>query len=320
MWQIISGIYMGWALGSNDAANVFGTAVSSRMLRFWTAASLCAVFALIGALVEGGAGMKTYSALSSTSLDTAFLVGLGAALTVTGMTSLRLPVSTSQAVVGALIAIGTAPVLVGTATTANVQLDVLGKVVACWVGTPIGALVAAVVLYVVIGQLMNRLALNVFQYDRLLRMAQIVAGSYGAYALGANNVANVTGPFTGPGMLSVPAACLVGGLAIAAGSLTFSRGVMMTVGRGLVKLDAYSAFIVILAEGVTVHAYAVLGVPVSTSQAVVGGVLGIGIVKGARTVNRRTLRNILLAWISTPTVSFLVTLAGYVVAHEVGWL
>ena len=108
-------------------------------------------------------------------------------------------------------------------------------------------------------------------------------------------------------MLSVEWACLIGGLSIAIGVLTFSRGVMITVGRGLVRLDAFSAFIVILAEGVTVHFYAVVGVPVSTSQAVVGGVLGIGIVKGVKTVNRRVLRDILLAWAATPALSFLAT-------------
>ena len=50
---------LGWALGANDASNVFGTAVASRMLRFWTAAILCAVFIFLGAILEGAQGMKT---------------------------------------------------------------------------------------------------------------------------------------------------------------------------------------------------------------------------------------------------------------------
>jgi PiT family inorganic phosphate transporter len=69
-----------------------------------------------------------------------------------------------------------------------------------------------------------------------------------------------------------------------------------------------------------VHIYAVVGVPVSTSQAVVGGVLGIGIVKGVRTVNRRTLRNILLAWVTTPVISFAVTYGACHLGRAVGWL
>ena len=300
MWQLISGGYLGWALGANDASNVFGTAVASRMLRFWVAATLCSIFVFIGAVAEGGAGMETYKALSSTTLNTAFIVGLTAALTVTFMTWKRLPVSTSQAVVGSLTAVGI--------LESHVELGVLGKVVACWIGTPIGAALITLLLYPVLAATINRLNLNMFQYDSLMRWALIISGSYGAYALGANNVANVTGAFVGPDMLSVRAATIIGGASIVLGIVTFSRGVMMTVGRGLVKLDAFSAFIAILAEGITVHIYAMIGVPVSTSQAVVGAVVGIGLIKGVKAVNRSVLINIVVAWVSTPLISGVATL------------
>ena len=312
MWQLISGVYLGWALGANDASNVFGTAVASRMLRFRTAAILASLFIFLGALLEGGAGMHTYADLSRTTLNTAFIVSLMSALTVTLMTYRQLPVSTSQAVVGALIAVGL--------FNGRVDFSILVKVIICWFGTPIGAMIAAVVLYLLVGQLFNFADLNLFQYDRTLRYGLIVAGSYGAFALGANNVANVTGAFVGEGMLPVTSACIIGGLSIALGVISFSRGVMLTVGRGLVRLDAFSAFIVILAEGITVHFYAVVGVPVSTSQAVVGGVLGIGIVKGVKTVNRRVLSNILVAWLTTPLISLVSTYLICLVAYRLGLL
>ncbi|MDY0000412.1 MAG: inorganic phosphate transporter [Polyangia bacterium] len=312
MWQLVSSIYLGWALGANDASNVFGTAVASRMLRFWTAAVLAAVFILLGAVLGGAAGMETYRDLSKTTLNTAFIVGLMSAFTVTVMTWKQLPVSTSQAVVGALIAVGV--------WHGDVQLGILGKVVICWVGTPIGAMILALVLYMLVGWGLNALHLNMFRYDQVVRWGLVVAGCYGAYALGANNVANVTGAFVGEGMLGVQGACLIGGLSIALGVLTYSRGVMLTVGKGLVKLDAFSALVVILSEGLTVHIYAMVGVPVSTSQAVVGGVLGIGIVKGVRTVNKKVLVNILLAWLSTPVIAFGITYVGCLVADRFGWL
>ena len=310
MWQLGSGVFLGWALGANDASNVFGTAVASRMLRFRTAALLAVLFIGLGAVTNGGAGMHTYAGLSATTLNTAFIVSLMSALTVTMMTYYQLPVSTSQAVVGALIAVGL--------FNGNVDFGILAKVVVCWVGTPIGAMAAAVILYLAVGQGLNAAALNLFQYDRVLRIALVLAGSYGAFALGANNVANVTGAFVGEDMLTVETACIIGGASIALGVVTFSKGVMMTVGRGLVKLDAFSAFIVILAESITVHFYALVGVPVSTSQAVVGGVLGIGIVKGVRTVNKSVLRNILLAWLSTPVISGATTYLVCMAARGLG--
>jgi PiT family inorganic phosphate transporter len=295
MWQIISGAYLGWALGANDAANVFGTAVAARMLRFWTAAIACAACAMAGAWIGGAPGMLTYQELGRTDLTTAFLVCGCAAATVTVATWRGYPVSTSQAVVGALVAVAS--------VSGPVDLAVLGKIVVCWVATPLGAALCVVGLHPLLGAILNRLHLNLFEYDLVLRLALLGAGCYGAYALGANNVANVTGAFVGEGMLSVPAACLIGGAAIALGVVTYSRGVMMTVGRGLVHLDAFSALVVVVAEGLVVHAYSLIGVPVSTSQAVVGGVLGIGIIRGVRTVNRRALVGILSAWLATPIVS-----------------
>ena len=56
---------MGWSLGANDASNVIGAAVSSKMLRFWTAAILAAVFVLIGALLGGQAGIDTLQELAA---------------------------------------------------------------------------------------------------------------------------------------------------------------------------------------------------------------------------------------------------------------
>lgn len=48
MVSLLGGIFLGWSLEANDAANVFGTAVSSRMLRFGTAAVLAAVLSWPG--------------------------------------------------------------------------------------------------------------------------------------------------------------------------------------------------------------------------------------------------------------------------------
>ena len=125
----------------------------------------------------------------------------------------------------------------------------LGKVVACWVGTPTGAVLVAFLLYKLLAGVYNRLPLGMVDSDRLLRAALIVAGCYASYTLGANNVANVTGVYVGAGMLTVFMAALIGGLSIAFGVMTYSRSVMETVGSELVRLDPFSALVVVLAEG-----------------------------------------------------------------------
>ena len=306
MLSLLGGVFLGWSLGANDASNVFGSAVASRMLKFWTAAVLASVFVLLGALLQGQAGIETLKGLTQFTLEQAVVSSVAAATTVTIMTILGLPVSTSQAVVGAILGIG----------ILNQQLNLagLGKVVACWFGTPVGAAVIAVIIYKVLAAFYNNLKINLFQSDILIRLLMIAAGSYGAYALGANNVANVTAVFVGAGHLSVFSAALIGGLSIGLGILTLSKRVMETVGKKLVRLDPFSALVVLLAQSITVHIYTFIGVPVSTSQAVIGAVLGIGLVKGISTVSGRTLANILIAWLLTPAIAgFFATALDFVI-------
>lgn len=277
------------------------------MVKFWTAAALASIFVLLGALMEGQAGIETLQGLTQLSLTKAVVASVAAAVTVTIMTILGLPVSTSQAVVGAILGIGV--------MSKYINLAGLGKVLICWLGTPIGGLVATVILYKLLATIYNRLAIDLFESDMLIRSGLIVAGSYAAYTLGANNVANVTAVFVGAGRLNVFWATLIGGLSIGMGILTFSRGVMETVGKKLVRLDPFSALIVVLAEAVTVHFYTLVGVPVSTSQAVIGAILGVGIVKGISTVKRRTLLNILIGWFLTPVVAGFISLSLFLIVH-----
>ena len=300
MLSLLGGIFLGWSLGANDASNIIGTAVSSKMMRFWPAALLASFFVIIGAIISGQAGIETIKGLTTLSVHQAVITSVAAAVTVTIMTIMALPVSTSQSVVGAILGMG----------ILNNQLNFsgFGKVVLCWVGTPVGAAIIAVVLYRGMGFVYNRVPMTLFNSDRFLRFGLILSASYGAYALGANNVANVTGVFVGAGMISVLSAAIIGGASIALGILTFSRPVMETVGKKIVTLEPFSALVVSLALAMTIHLYTLVGVPVSSSQAVIGGVLGIGIVKGVNTVDVSVLKRIFLAWIFTPVVACSVAL------------
>jgi len=301
MWQLSGPALLGWSLGANDAANVFGTAVSSKMVKYSTAIILTSVFVMLGAFLQGREGLETYRGLHTQNLNTAFIISISAAVSVAFMTFLKLPVSTSQAVVGGIVGISLGLYV----TTGAFELSCGGiiKIVVCWILTPVGAACAAVVLYGVVKMIFRLWNPSMIIRNITVKILLIAAGSYGAYALGANNLANVTGPFFGRHMLSFNQAFLLGGLSIVFGVLTFSKHVMYTVGKRIVPLDPFSALIAILAEAVTVHAYALIGVPVSTSQAIVGAVVGIGILKGMQTVDTRKLIHIGCGWIGTPVIS-----------------
>jgi PiT family inorganic phosphate transporter len=295
MWSIISGGFLGWALGANDAANLFGPAVTSRSLRFWTAAGLASLFVMVGAVLKGAGGFETYSAITEQSLLAGFTIMLAAAGTVALMTLIGLPVSSTQATVGAIIG--------GGLIAGEINIGPLAKIFLSWVLTPLGGLIFAYVPYRIAHFGAHSLLERFSTHERLIRVGLILVTCYGAYSLGANNVANVTGVYVNAGLLSIRSAALIGSGAIAVGILTFSRNVIRTVGGRLVQLDPLAALIVVLAEAITLNVYANLGVPVSASQAVVGAVLGIGLVKGVKTIDSRVLLRVLFGWLGTPAIA-----------------
>ena len=306
MLALAGGAYLGWTLGANDAANVFGTAVASRIITFRKACILCGLTVILGAILQGSAGIKTLSELTTQNIPTAVIITLSAAFTGTMMTYLRIPLSTSQAVLGAIVGIGLA--------TGNTEYSGLIKVVICWIATPIGSMLIAAIVYKILSLLIRYIPMSMLTRDKLLWSGLLIVGTYGSYALGANNVTNSVGIFSGlfVGVSDMHLAT-IGGIAIALGVITYSKRVMYAVGAGIMPLDAFTAFVAVLAMSITVHVFAFVGVPVSTSQGIVGAIIGIGIVRGIRGVRIQTLRKIGIGWLMTPAVSLILSAAGYAV-------
>jgi inorganic phosphate transporter, PiT family len=292
MWKVLSGVFLGWSLGANDSANIFGTGYATGIVKYRTAIWLTAVFVMIGALLEGPKCMDVVGDLSRITATDAFYCALAGAITMTGLTILAIPASCSQAIIGAVLGAG---ILSGTADFSS-----LYKIVACWVFTPICALFAAYLLHRLLGFVINKTMLSLAKRSLLYSGGTLLVGCYGAYALGSNNVANVTGVYVGAGLLSAETAALIGGLSIAFGTLTYSRRVMETIGKGIVPLDPFSALVAVLAEALSLHLFTQIGVPVSSSQAIVGAVVGVGLVGDIQTVSLKMLARIGIGWIMTP--------------------
>jgi inorganic phosphate transporter, PiT family len=326
LFFLSSGLYMGWSLGANDAANIFGTAVGTRMIPFRTAAIISAVFITIGAVVSGAGAAKGLGALGAVdALAGSFIVSAAAATTVLWMTKAGLPVSTTQAIVGAIIGWN----LFSGNPTDQVALT---RIVGTWIYGPILGAGIAFILFFVIKFALERMNIHLIRLDKYTRTALVLAGIFGSYSLGANNMANVVGvfvsasPFVDIRMLGVTITgiqqlFLIGGLATAVGVATYSKKVMMTIGSNLYKLSPVTAIVVIVSTATVLFLFASQGlqswllarglptfplVPVSQSQAAVGSVIGVSLAKGGKNLNLRLLRNIVLGWIATPTSAALL--------------
>ncbi|PLX43933.1 MAG: inorganic phosphate transporter [Hyphomicrobiales bacterium] len=321
---LTSGLFLGWSLGANDAANVFGTAVGTRMVRFATAAVVSSIFIILGSVLSGAGAAHTLGKLGSiNALAGSFMAALAAAMTVYAMTKLELPVSTSQAIVGAIIGWN---LFSGSVTDANALIKILGT----WVACPILAAAIAAPIYLGIQRLLSWAKLHILRRDVYTRIALILAGAFGSYSLGANNIANVMGvfvpasPFTDFKVADaftftgIQQLFLLGAIAIAVGVFTYSKRVMLTVGGGLMPLSPVAAWVVVISHSIVLTLFASEGlehflashdlptiplVPVSSSQAVVGAVIGIGLLRGGRNVRWRVLGNISMGWVTTPLIS-----------------
>lgn len=324
---LLSGLFLGWSLGANDAANAFGTAVGTRMVRFKTAALVASIFVILGAVIEGTGPTKTLNELGTVNaVAGSFIVALAAGLSVAIMTKLKLTVSTSQSIIGAIIGWN---LFAGFSTDWNL----LGKIVSTWIFSPILAAVFSILFYYLFKKILWRLNVHLLRQDAYNRLALLAVGGFGAYSLGANNIANVMGvfvpvsPFTDISILNgltisrQQILFLIGALAIAVGIYTYSERVMHTVGSDLFKLTPVAALIVVLSESLVLYLFASQGlkgwlegmglpsiplVPISSSQAVIGAVIGIALAKGGKGVNYKILRRISIGWIATPILAALI--------------
>jgi len=332
-----AGLFMGWSLGANDAANIFGTAVGTKMVSFRTAAIICSIFVIIGAVVGGSGTSHTLGKLGAiNAIAGAFAVSASAAFTVMMMTKRGLPVSTSQAIVGAIIGWN---IFAGLQTDTDVVVDIIQT----WVFTPILAAIFAVIIYWIVKYIIEHTKIHVVKMDKYTRWGLIIAGAFGAYSLGANNIANVMGVFVQVSPFNdivignvtfagIQQLFLLGGVAIAVGVFTYSKKVMTTVGKSIFKLSPINAFVVVLATSLVLFVFSSEGlynfltsrnlpalplVPVSQSQAVIGAIMGIGLAKGGRNIDLTKIGKISIGWVLTPFISMVTSFVALSILQNV---
>ncbi len=326
LFYLSSGLFLGWSLGASDAANIFGTAVGTKMVKFRTAAIISSVFIIIGAVYAGSGASQTLGTLGSiNTLAGAFMAALAAALTIYWTVKISLPVSTSQAIVGGIIGWN---MFAGKPT----DISVLSKIVGTWVFCPILSAIIAILIYYFIRFLINKSHTSLIRLDCYTRIGLILAGAFGAYALGANNIANVMGVFVASSPLhsvdfgsmftlsATQVLFLIGGISISVGVMTYSKKLMTTVGNGIVQMSPVMAWVAVISQSVVLFLFASQNlqnflishglpsfplVPVSSSQAIIGAVIGIGLMKG-RPLNWHLIGKTAIGWVFTPILAALI--------------
>lgn len=357
---------MGWSLGTNDAANAFGTAVATRVVKYRTAIIIIATMVILGSVLQGSDDIDKLSSIATNNevvADVQDMENLGfefekdengnpvldddgsyiytnkdedvnkkglatlrfksalkaaiifacAAITVFVMSYLKFPVSANQAVTGAIIGWGLFYADYKNPAVLSTNLKEIGKFMSTWLINPVGAALISFVIVFLFKKFFEKRVLSLNGYDRVVKVGYVIAGAYSAYTIGINSSASVTAFYydsfgVGANLLTnARFTAILGGLAIAVGVLTFSKRVMMTVGSSIANITQLDGFLVIIASALSITLMKeLMGIPVSTSQAVVGAVVGAGLVNGVKNVNFGVFKNIAIAWVSSPTVAGLL--------------
>ncbi len=327
LFFLSSGLFLGWSLGANDASNIFGTAVGSKMVKFSTSAIIASIFIVLGAVISGEGASETLGDLGAVNaLAGSFMVALSAAFSVYWMSRIGLKVSTSQAIVGSIIGWN---LYAGKQTDWTTMLEIVGT----WTTCPLIAGMVAIFIYLIVKKLIKTSKIHLLMQDQITRIGLIATGALCAYALGANNIANVVGVFVKScpfkslnfgnvfTLSPVQVLFLLGAIAISVGIFTYSKRVIMTVGNNLMKMSPMVAWIVVVAQAVvlllfssqtlhdwliSVHLPAFPLVPVSSTQAVIGAIVGIGLIKGGRGMNWSIVGKIVAGWVTTPLMALII--------------
>lgn len=304
---IILSFGYGLAIGANDAANSFADWIGARVGRVMTGMFLCGGFALLGAIVEGGKVSKTIGkgivSPEYLTVEVAMIGIIGAILWVFLATYFGMPISTTHSIVGGVAGLGMAMAV-------PVNWIILKKIVICWFATPTGACLIAIFIFTFLIFIIKKLKIQE-SFDKISKVLLTLTSCYVAYTWGTNDVANATALVSSSGALPIKMAVLIGGIGMFLGAVLFGAKVASNVGFNITRITPAMGICADLSAAITIHFFTQIKIPVSTTHALVGAIVGVGLVRGSKMVNLRIARDIAIAWVITPVVSGIVSFCLY---------
>lgn len=305
-WLLIIGViisfYMAFNIAANDIGNSIGTAVGSGSLKMRRALIIGAFFMFLGAMYMGGNVIRTIgSGIIRTDVLTAegsFIIILAAAIWISFTLLKKIPISGSDAIVSAVFGYGLAA-----AGPANINFDLMGFIVLSWILSPVIGLAAGFGLYYILRKTLILEIRTVGLKDRLEKIfsyLQIGSSSFAALNVGAIDIAAATGVIYysfGAGIgLDIK---FIGAIGMVLGVLLAGKRITRTIGKRITELVPTRGFSAQISMAVVVYIFAILGMPISPTQTLVGSVIGVGIAQGLDTIEIDVVEHIATTWIIT---------------------
>ncbi|MHA1910925.1 MAG: inorganic phosphate transporter [Candidatus Kariarchaeaceae archaeon] len=292
-------IVLAIGIGSNDEtmAAVYG----SRKLTLTQSVVIGGILAWIGAIFLGkGVSDTVGNKLSGIEFTDQVIISIlvSAAICLLLASWQGAPISTTQAVVGAVVFLGFLK-----EGSNGVEWDVFGFIVLSWLLSPLVGLIIAFIVMTVINYLLKK---HVRGFDQRRKVDDWLSwgllGFVGLSAIsrGANDVANAIAPLAGSDSFKAnPNIYLaMGGAGMFIGVITLGRNVVKTLADEIVELNAASAFAVEVATASTIFVGTMLGLPLSGTHILVFAFIGAGLALREK-LNLGTVKKILISWVVT---------------------
>jgi PiT family inorganic phosphate transporter len=294
---LILAAVVSFIIAANNSADSVGTLYGSRVTSYYKAAIFSGFFVMLGTLLEGwkmaraiGGGLVP----NPLTLEMSLMVLLSTAILLFLFTYLSMPLSASQVLVGSIIGVAAA-----FAWLINIEFTLL--VVSSWAITLLAAMGMAYLVYKLITLFAKKF--NIFSISRFYTISLFIGSAFIAYTLGANTIGLVAS--LDLSYISIA----IAGVASMLGTIFYGRKTVITVGKKITLLDPPRAFSAQLAGALVVELFTQIHFPVSITQAVIGGVIGTGLIKGYQELNRKTVKNLAASWIIAPLLAFALTYA-----------
>jgi PiT family inorganic phosphate transporter len=321
MIYLILALVLGIIVGANDAVNVFGSAIASKMLKFSRAILFFIIFVILGAIINAQYPSAIYQNIipSYFSIDKTFVILVPVIVATLFSIKLKISSSISQSLIFSIIGFSIA-------TGININYDIFKKLIFIWILTPFISFVLVIILQILINSCLNLLKLNIFYKDLLIRFLLILFGCLAAFALGSNLTASIVGifsPFINSSIyINENLLFLLGSACIGLGALFFSKRIIHNIGSKVSKINSVSAlailatqtFILLFFSSKLIIDYINLkfginlfAMPISASHVTLASILGIAVFKGFRETNIKNSLLIISSWIYLPLVVFLLS-------------
>jgi PiT family inorganic phosphate transporter len=302
--------------GFHDTANVVATPIATRSLSPYQAIIIAAIFNFIGAYFSTGVAKTITSGLFDSSFITHTLLAaaLLSAISWNLITWwLGIPSSSSHALIGSLIG----GVLVNGSWGAIKWSGLFSKVILPMILSPIVAFFIALTIMVIVTLLLGNNS-NPRKTNNFIREIQVLSSSLLAFSHGSNDsqktMAVITLALFSFGLVSSTNAIpgwvvIICAIAMAGGTLAGGMKIIKTLSSRLAKLKPANGFSAELSSGALILAASHFGLPVSTTQAASGSIMGAGY--NGRGINWIVVRSMVTAWFLTLPITALISAGVY---------